>query len=1030
MSLNPWWDEIAQLTGSAVRSDAGKANLLDELLGGAWWTACERAAVTNSPWLVEITLDHPALQLLADFEPGAEIRALAAAYAADAGRRQRHDLPGSERALAAAACLWAGDILPDDHDEPQPKWAWAPVEDLAARIQLTDAKTPQTTRLAVSIPDGVGKPSVGNLCLTPTDDGQILADPVTMMFADIDPTVITEIDHAWHWAVNRDRFQPGRGCRWSIVNGAGRPERYLPELAVGAVAAVALGYAFHLMRGTRRAPRRDALVFAGMLRSGALTPADDDVPNPPAGGRMIVHPRQNRTDLPEVVKVRTAATASEAIRHVRRPRYFLMTAASVLVVALVAGFFTVLGITSSSDTEQKATASLAAQLAVEADRQYTKAPDRSLELALASYRLAPGSAQTQAAVLQAMYRDPRFGGILPTAAETLSALAMSDHATAAGMEDGSISVYDENTHRATHTDHDHAGAIISLVFSPNSRLMASSGKDGKIVVRDGQQPPVKLQGSGVLAFSPDSRLLASASADGTLIVNDLTTGSANTLDHRHAHIESVAFVSPTVVAAGGDDKRVVLYDVATSKPVATLSTDSSVTSVTSDGKGASFLFTDFAGNLHYGDPRTSKETHAPEPLTIGARATLRAGHGLVVQSPVGIAEFYATEPTSSDHLSLSSPLYPAGGGKGLLAVSPDGKRIAYPSASGAILLWHDPRDDGSLRRIYDLTSGFPVPNTDLLLVSAGGLIITRSELALIRRDGHVVTTQTVDPLNGVFNPPLTYSTRFRLVTAAGKGTATILRVDGEKLQKVADLKRTTKDGAITAITIDEPHSRILIARSRVVTAIAIETVDHPTERQLYRTETRINLILPFPSGHNLGLVTLDGLAVLPVGPDGFVNGNGEFLSRKIFTQAVVADDNTLAVATIDGSISSYTRVNGTWPETRLQGHQGNVYGLSVFDDLAVSTGQDGHVIVSAAHDGRTIVDIRLAQASLPHTVWRDGDTIRVSHSSPIGAEAIFILAPTAAAKAACAMGVRALTVGDLTFNASSANKGIPLCPIS
>lgn len=1053
MSVTSWWTEIAQLSGSAVPPDAGEAHLSDELLGGAWWAACERAAVTNSPWLAEISPDHPAVRLLAAFEPGAEIRALAAAHAADAGRRQRHGLPGAEQALATAACLWAGEIPPDDAwpdgvpgdeassanvaadseqaaaaPEQQPQWGWAPARDLAARIQPDRARQPRTIRLAVTVPDGFGGVSAGNLCVTPTDDGQLLADPVAMMFAEVDPAVLTEIDHAWHWAVNRDRFRPGSGCRWAIVNSAGRPVRYVPDMTVGAVAAAALGYALRLMPGTRGEPRQDALVAAGMLRSGALAPTDDEVVVSPASRRLVVHPDQNRAGLPNGVKVRTATTASEAVRHLRRPRYVLMTMAVVVVVALVAGFITFRGAVTNADTERKATANLAARLAVDAGRQYSTAPDRALQLALASYRLAPDSAQTRTAVLQAMYRDVRLAGVLPAAAGTPRVLALSNHATAVGTADGSVSVYDENTHRVAYTDKDHTGAVTSLAYSPDARLLASSGDDGRIVLRDGRKPPVILPGKGILAFSPDSRLLASAADDGAVTVTDLATGTAHTLDHRATHLEGVVFVSPTVVAAGGDDKEAVLYDVTTGKPVATFTSASAITSVTSDGKGTGLLFTDFAGALHYADPQTGKETHTPEQLTIDVRAVLRPGHGIVARSPVEIAEFPDTPPIGSDRLTLSSPPYPGGGGTGVPAVSPDGTRMAFLAPSGAVLLWRDPHGDGSVARAHDLTSGFPISGTNLLLVSAGGFLVTYSELALVRRDGQVVASQTMGQLDGVYNPPLTYSDRFRLVTAMGKGTATILRVDGEKLENVATVKATTRDGAITAIAIDEPHSRILVARSGAVTAIPADGVDHPVERLIYRANNKISQILPFPSGHDLGLSTVDGVVVLAVSSDGFVTGNGQRLGNRTFTQAITPDDNTVTTAAPDGSVSSYTRADGVWTETRLQGHQGTVLGLTAFDNLVISAGRDAHVIVSDAHDGSTVVDVSLAPYMLPHTVWRDGDTARVSHSSPSAEEAVLTLAPAAAARAACAMSRSSATVGDLAPDAAPTTGGIALCP--
>jgi WD40 repeat protein len=67
---------------------------------------------------------------------------------------------------------------------------------------------------------------------------------------------------------------------------------------------------------------------------------------------------------------------------------------------------------------------------------------------------------------------------------------------------------------------DHQGRVWTVVFSPNGRLLASCGQDGKVLIRDIDSLTVLTEIEGTtnwivgLAFSPDSRHLAFGGADG------------------------------------------------------------------------------------------------------------------------------------------------------------------------------------------------------------------------------------------------------------------------------------------------------------------------------------------------------------------------------------------------------------------------------------------------------------------------------------------------------------------------------------
>jgi tRNA A-37 threonylcarbamoyl transferase component Bud32 len=127
------------------------------------------------------------------------------------------------------------------------------------------------------------------------------------------------------------------------------------------------------------------------------------------------------------------------------------------------------------------------------------------------------------------------------------------------------------------------GAIISVAYSPNGKLLAAGTTDGQIRVwqaRDGQ-PLLTCEGHigyvWSIAFSPDGQILASAGTDQKVrlwtVANApaLDTGqSLKTLQGHTSGVLSVAF-SPNgqTLASGSDDQTVCLWDVNTGQSLIT-----------------------------------------------------------------------------------------------------------------------------------------------------------------------------------------------------------------------------------------------------------------------------------------------------------------------------------------------------------------------------------------------------------------------------------------------------------------------------
>ncbi len=124
----------------------------------------------------------------------------------------------------------------------------------------------------------------------------------------------------------------------------------------------------------------------------------------------------------------------------------------------------------------------------------------------------------------------------------------------------------------------HAGQVLAIAFTRDSKLMASGSVDKTIVLWDpatGNQLRTLKGHKGTVnsvAFSPDDKQLASGSADNTIKIWDVASGhEKQTMAGHTLFVSSVGF-SPDgkTLASGSGDQTVKLWDVATGRELSTL----------------------------------------------------------------------------------------------------------------------------------------------------------------------------------------------------------------------------------------------------------------------------------------------------------------------------------------------------------------------------------------------------------------------------------------------------------------------------
>lgn len=142
--------------------------------------------------------------------------------------------------------------------------------------------------------------------------------------------------------------------------------------------------------------------------------------------------------------------------------------------------------------------------------------------------------------------------------------------------DARVLVFDLASGQLVHTLRGHAGDINAVAFSPDGRWLASAGQDMRVrlwdvangrqlAVLEGHQAPVR-----DVAFGPGGAMLASGDAGGQILVWDMATRQRlrQLATGGSAAINTLAFDAkdPNVLFAGGDDNRLVRWNVSAATP--------------------------------------------------------------------------------------------------------------------------------------------------------------------------------------------------------------------------------------------------------------------------------------------------------------------------------------------------------------------------------------------------------------------------------------------------------------------------------
>ncbi|MBD2441572.1 PQQ-binding-like beta-propeller repeat protein [Nostoc sp. FACHB-110] len=558
--------------------------------------------------------------------------------------------------------------------------------------------------------------------------------------------------------------------------------------------------------------------------------------------------------------------------------------------------------------------------------------------------------------------DAATGKLIPTLnAQSASSAFSPDGKTSASVsDDNSIKIWDVGTGKLISTLKGHRNAILSVIFSPNGKTIASaSGRTlnavsnensikiwnvatGKLISTINGDSREFNSGFSPVAFSPDGKTIASVSDDSSVKIWDVATGKLIfTLNGDSREFNSgfspVAF-SPDgkTIASVSGDTRVKLWDVATGKLISTLRGHSEwVFSVAFSPDSKTIASGSYDKSVILWDVATGK----PISILNGHSSAVRD----VAFSPDGKTIASASDDKSVKlwDVATGKPISILNGHSGWVwgvAFSPDDKTVASASWDKSVKLW-----DVATGKVISTLNGHSREVNSVAFSPDGKTIASASDDRSVKL-WDIATGKPILTLNG-------HSQRIWSVAFSpdGKTIASASDDSSVKLWDVATGKPIltlnghssvafSPDGKTIASASDDSSVKLWdVATGKPILTLnghkeGISSVAFSPDGKTIASASYDNSVKLWDVATGKPILTLDGHR------------------QAVFSIAFSPDGKTIVSAGTDKSVKLWDVATGK-PISTLNGHTDGIRGVAFSPDgkIIVSGGTDNSVILWKAY---------------------------------------------------------------------------------
>ncbi len=547
--------------------------------------------------------------------------------------------------------------------------------------------------------------------------------------------------------------------------------------------------------------------------------------------------------------------------------------------------------------------------------------------------------------------------------EVVSVVFSPDGKTIASAGDA-IRLWDVDTGQHIRTLSEHRHWPKSVSFSPDGKTIASAGDAIRLWdVGTGQHLRILSEHRHFpksVVFSPDGRIIASGGADDTICLWDVETGEhLRTLSGHTKDVLCVAF-SPDgrIIASGSDDNDIRLWNAHDGTLRHTLkeySGDVVSVSFSPDGHiiaGASWNLWDIRlWHVHTGTHLRKLLGHTGPIYSVAF-----SPDGKTIASASSDNTIRLQHAHTGEHIRTLSGHTP---GARNVAFSPDGNIIASPSGAGKTRLW-DAHTGEHLRTLSGGAGGLGYGHGGGItsvafspdgktIASASGVADGINKFDTIRlwntQDGaHLRTLSGDKPM--VKNRASVYSVAFSPnghLIASGTEDETIHLWNVETGQQLRTL--SGHEGSVWSVVFS-PNGHLIASGSRDGTIRLWNVKTHEHIRTLTEHTDEVNSVAFSPNGNIIASGSRDRTIRLWHTHTGthLLTLSGH--TKEVFGVAFSPDGKTIASGSTDNTVRLWNVETGEHLRT-LSGHTKSVY--------SVSFSPDGKTIASSSRDGTVLL---------------------------------------------------------------------------